>query len=172
MTSEQLRGGLTAGVPVGLAHGLAAQLLVAGAGTLDLAHGVGPCGGSEITGEAPVVRGAPGHGRGSASLASMRDPTKEEPPLEREIRHEKARTLGKAGEALEHAAALAWERHRAAETGEQGAAEAYRAAYEAARERRHRLLLQREALGLFRHGDVDRCYPLPPPPVPGMDEKR
>lgn len=91
----------------------------------------------------------------------MPDPVRDETPVEREIRHEKARSLGKAGEELERACAEAWARFRS------GHADAYRAARERALERRHILILQREAMGLFAHADVDRQYPLPPrdPPL-------
>src|SRR5262245_43736083 len=94
----------------------------------------------------------------------MTEPTRDETPVEKEIRHEKARTLGKAGEALERACARAWEAYRALGPGDREAARAYVLAHQEARERRHNLLLQREAMGLHGHRDVDRCYPLPPPP--------
>lgn len=94
----------------------------------------------------------------------MKDPAKDEAPVEREIRHEKARSLGKAGEALERACAEAWERYRALTPGDREAARAYVLAHQEARDRRHVLVLQREAMGLYGHRDVDRCYQLPPPP--------
>jgi hypothetical protein len=94
----------------------------------------------------------------------MADPTRDETPVEHEIRHEKARTLGKAGEALERACAQAWEAYRALSPGDREAARSYVLAHQEARARRHNLVLQREAMGLFGHRDVDRCYPLPPPP--------
>jgi hypothetical protein len=94
----------------------------------------------------------------------MPDPGKDEAPVEHEIRHEKARTLGKAGEALERACATAWELYRAQTPGDREAARAYVLAHQEARERRRNLLLQREAMGLYDHRDLDRCYPLPPPP--------
>jgi hypothetical protein len=94
----------------------------------------------------------------------MADPTRDEAPIEHEIRHEIARTLGKAGEALERACAQAWEAYRALTPGDREAGRAYVLAHQEARGRRRNLLLQREAIGLMSHRDVDRCYPLPPPP--------
>lgn len=94
----------------------------------------------------------------------MADPGRDEAPVEHEIRHEKARTLGKAGEALERAVSAAWEAYRALTPGDREAARAYVLAHQEARDRRHILVLQREAMGLYGHKDVDRCYPLPPPP--------
>jgi|SRR5215831_1168759 len=94
----------------------------------------------------------------------MAEPTRDEQPIEHEIRHEKARKLGKAGEALERACAAAWEAYRAQTPGDREAARAYVLMHQEARERRRNLLLQREAMGLFDHRDLDRCYPLPPPP--------
>jgi hypothetical protein len=87
--------------------------------------------------------------------------------VEKEIVQEKAATLGRAGERLE--AALAGARA----TGEALDAErdpARRAAllreYEAARRRaafaRLMLVIQREAIGLRHHRDVDRQFPQPP----------
>jgi hypothetical protein len=87
------------------------------------------------------------------------DPVRDETPVEREIRHEKARTLGKAGEELERACAEAWASFRSN-------ADDYRAARDRALRRRHVLILQREAMGLFGHADVDRLYPLPPEEKP------
>lgn len=94
----------------------------------------------------------------------MPDRSQEEAPIEKEIRQEKARSLGKAGDALERACEEAWRQYRAAVAGDREAAFAYAAAYAKARERRHALVLQREAMGLFAHRDVDACYPMPPDP--------
>jgi DNA-binding TFAR19-related protein (PDSD5 family) len=94
----------------------------------------------------------------------MADPGSDEAAIEQEIRQEKARSLGKAGEALEQACAQAWEAYRALSPGDREAAGAYVLAHREARERLHNLVLQREAMGLFGHRDVDRCYPLPPKP--------
>jgi len=94
----------------------------------------------------------------------MSHPSQDEAPIEKEIRQEKARSLGKAGEALERACEEAWKQYRAAVAGDREAAFAYAAAYRRARDRRHTLVLQREAMGLYAHRDVDQQYPLPPEP--------
>ena len=102
----------------------------------------------------------------------MPDRSKDEAPIEKEIRQEKARSLGKAGEALERACEEAWKQYRAAAQGDREAVFAYRAGYGKASERRRVLLLQREAMGLYAHRDVDQQYPLPPEPktlVPGEE---
>ncbi|HKA23395.1 MAG TPA: DUF6665 family protein [Candidatus Eisenbacteria bacterium] len=98
------------------------------------------------------------------TLIAMAKPSKDEAPIEQEIRQEKARSLGKAGDALERACARAWEAYRAITPGDRESASAYASAYRDAKERRHTLVLQREAMGLYGHRDVDRCYPLPPAP--------
>jgi hypothetical protein len=86
---------------------------------------------------------------------------------EEEILREKAAALGRAGERLEHALA---------ETAALGAAldaerdparrPALLADYEAARRRadsaRLMLIIQREAVGLRQHRDVERQFPDPP----------
>jgi hypothetical protein len=87
--------------------------------------------------------------------------------LEREIVREKAATLGRAGERLEAALALVDELARALETEREPARRATRLAeYEAARRHaavaRQMLLIQREAIGLRHHRDVDRQFPEPP----------
>jgi uncharacterized protein DUF6665 len=87
--------------------------------------------------------------------------------LEREIASEIASSLGRAGSKLE----LAIERAVAARAAIEGAGSAQRQglidAYDAARaeaERRLRdLLIQREAIGLRRHGDVRQRYVIPAP---------
>ena len=87
--------------------------------------------------------------------------------LEREIVQEKAATLGRAGERLEAALAAAL---ALAETldGERDPArrEALLCEYEAARRQaaaaRLMLVIQREAIGLRYHRDVDRQFPEPP----------
>ena len=87
--------------------------------------------------------------------------------LEREIVQEKAATLGRAGERLEAALAAAL---ALAETldGERDPArrEALLREYEAARRQaaaaRLMLVIQREAIGLRYHRDVDRQFPEPP----------
>jgi hypothetical protein len=87
--------------------------------------------------------------------------------LEREIVQEKAATLGRAGERLEVALAIA---QALAETldGERDPArrEGLLREYEAARRQaaaaRLMLVIQREAIGLRYHRDVDRQFPEPP----------
>ncbi len=87
---------------------------------------------------------------------------------EQEIAAEKAAALGRAGERVEHALADArraaqrlLEARGAAETGQR--AEDYKAARARALDARLGLLIQREALGLRRHGPVDQQFPEPPP---------
>ena len=99
--------------------------------------------------------------------------------IESEIRKEKAEALGRAGERPERALQelLAFRRESpglvAAVRGslrggeerfpadvEQKLAE-YARLWEQARELRHSLIIQREALSLWRREDVDRQYPLP-----------
>ena len=87
--------------------------------------------------------------------------------LEREIVHEKAATLGRAGERLEASLAAA---RALAHTVDSERDPARRAAllreYEAARRQvaaaRLMLVIQREAIGLRHHRDVDRQFPEPP----------
>jgi len=87
--------------------------------------------------------------------------------VEREIVHEKAATLGRAGERLE--AALAAARalgHTLDAERDPACREALLREYEAARRQaaaaRQMLLIQREAIGLRHHRDVDRQFPEPP----------
>lgn len=101
--------------------------------------------------------------------------------VESEIRKEKAEALGRAGERLERALseleacrqkffvllAAAGESVRDGEERfsrvvEDNLAEYFRLC-EQARELRHWLIVQREAVGLWRHEDVERQYPLPLP---------
>ena len=87
--------------------------------------------------------------------------------VEREIVHEKAATLGRAGERLEAALAVARERGDTLDAERDPARrEALLREYEAARREaaaaRHMLLIQREAIGLRYHRDVDRQFPEPP----------
>ena len=87
--------------------------------------------------------------------------------LEREIVHERAATLGRAGERLEAAlaAALALGHTLDAER-DPARREALLREYEAARRQvvaaRLMLVIQREAMGLRHHRDVDRQFPEPP----------
>jgi hypothetical protein len=105
--------------------------------------------------------------------------------VESEIRKEKAEALGRAGERLERALrelqamrqeslALLTVAHRSVRDGEaQFPAEVEQMLAEYARLCEHTtalrqaLIIQREAVGLWRHEDVDRQYPLPGPlPLP------
>jgi hypothetical protein len=85
----------------------------------------------------------------------------------REIVKEKAVTLGRAGERLEAAlatvAALAEAWHAAANGAERArlAAE-YERAWRAAETARLTLVIQREAVGVRHHRDVDQQFPRPP----------
>jgi len=87
--------------------------------------------------------------------------------LEREIVHEKAATLGRAGERLE--AALAAARalgHTLDAERDPACREALLREYEATRRQvaaaRLMLVIQREAIGLRHHRDVERQFPEPP----------
>ena len=86
--------------------------------------------------------------------------------IQREIAQEKAVTLGRAGERLEAAlatlAALAAAHAGAREDAERArlAAE-YDHAWRAAELARQTLLIQREAVGLRHHRDVDAQFPRP-----------
>lgn len=87
--------------------------------------------------------------------------------LEREILHEKAATLGRAGERLEAALAAARALGHAFDAQRDPARrEALLREYEAARcqvaAARLMLVIQREAVGLRHHRDVDRQFPEPP----------
>jgi len=99
--------------------------------------------------------------------------------VESEIRKEKAETLGRAGERLEHAlqrlavfrqellASIAARGHGVHHGEEQFPVEIeqrigeYMRLREQANALRHSLIIQREAVGLLCHEDVDRQYPLP-----------
>jgi hypothetical protein len=101
--------------------------------------------------------------------------------IESEIRKEKAEALGRAGQDLERSlreiemvrqeclGLLSVERQflRDGKTCPLAEYERKAADYgrlrEQARALRHALIIQREALGLSRHEDVDRQYPLPGP---------
>lgn len=101
--------------------------------------------------------------------------------VESEIRKEKAEALGRAGERLEQTLldieAIRQEilcqadkrlepslagRDRLARAMKENVAEHARLCEEAKR-LRHTLIIQREAVGLWRHEDVDRQYPVPRP---------
>ncbi|HET7342243.1 MAG TPA: hypothetical protein VFL90_12350 [Methylomirabilota bacterium] len=87
--------------------------------------------------------------------------------VEEEIRREKAAALGRAGERLEAALAATDALGRALDAeSDPGRRAALLEDYEAARRRashaRTMLLIQREAIGLRQHRDVDRTFPEPP----------
>jgi len=87
--------------------------------------------------------------------------------IEEEIAREKAATLGRAGERLEAAladvAALGAAIDRATDPGRRAALLVeYEAARRQAASARHSLVIQREAIGLRHHRDVDRLFPEPP----------
>jgi hypothetical protein len=87
--------------------------------------------------------------------------------VEEEIRREKAAALGRAGERLEAALAATAALGRAVDAEADPARHAVLLAdYEDARRRashaRTMLLIQREAIGLRQHRDVDRTFPEPP----------
>jgi hypothetical protein len=88
--------------------------------------------------------------------------------VEKEIVQEKAATLGRAGERLEAALAGARAAAEALDAEPDPARrEALLREYQAARRRaesaRLILVIQREAIGLRHHRDVDRQFPEPPP---------
>jgi hypothetical protein len=87
--------------------------------------------------------------------------------VEREIVREKAATLGRAGERLEAALQVVHALGQALDAEPSGSRRAALLAdYEAARRRaahaRTVLLIQREAIGLRHHRDVDQQFPEPP----------
>jgi hypothetical protein len=86
---------------------------------------------------------------------------------EKEIVAEKAATLGRAGERLEAALALAATLRLAVEGTDDGPARdlalaEYRAARARALDVRHTLIIQREAIGLRNHRILDQQFPEPP----------
>jgi hypothetical protein len=87
--------------------------------------------------------------------------------LEREIVQEKAATLGRAGERLEAALAAARSLGHTLDAERDPARRAallreYEAARRQAAAARLMLVIQREAIGLRYHRDVDRQFPEPP----------
>jgi hypothetical protein len=87
--------------------------------------------------------------------------------LEREIVHEKAAALGRAGERLESALATARALGAALDDEREPTRRAallreYETARRQAATARLMLLIQREAIGLRHHRDVDRQFPEPP----------
>lgn len=104
--------------------------------------------------------------------------------VESEIRTEKAEALGRAGERLEDSIqklqtlrqelldlvaearqSFCGGQERVPVEAEQRLRE-YMRLREQAKALRHSLIIQREAVGLLRHEDVDRQYPLPGPLLP------
>lgn len=85
---------------------------------------------------------------------------------EREIRAEQATALARIAETLAGLLGELEARRRAFGSLADGERSAARADYAALRRRavlyRWYLEVQREAVGLFRHDDLDRFYPLPP----------
>ncbi len=87
---------------------------------------------------------------------------------EREIVHEKAVTLGRAGERLQAALATvaalaqAWDAARGDAAARAWLADEYEAAWRAADTARLTLMIQREAVGLRHHRDVEQQFPRPP----------
>jgi hypothetical protein len=110
--------------------------------------------------------------------------------IEAEIQKERAEALGRAGERLEEAMHVLQAIRQGLEEignpctgsgdlevggGAQGDARMarYRACHARVLELRHFLIIQREAIGLRRHEDVDRQYPMPPDlPRSGKPERR
>jgi hypothetical protein len=87
--------------------------------------------------------------------------------IDEEIRREKAAALGRAGERLEEALRDTEEIARrldaaADETTRRELADAYEAARQRAQAARYALVIQREAIGLRNHRDLDRLFPEPP----------
>ncbi len=101
--------------------------------------------------------------------------------IENEIRKERAEALGRSGERLEEAlqeleilrreirGLVSSNRNFVPDNGEGIPAEIrerlfrYAQLLEQAGQWRHCLIVQREAVGLRRHEDVERMYPVPPP---------
>jgi hypothetical protein len=86
---------------------------------------------------------------------------------EKEILAEKAATLGRAGERLDAALALAARLLVAVERAGDGPAREialadYREARARALDARHTLIIQREAIGLRNHRILDQQFPEPP----------
>src|SRR5688500_2248498 len=88
-------------------------------------------------------------------------------PIEVELQREKASALGRAGRKLEQLVEklerLERElRHLHGEARTKRLAE-YRKVRTQAVDQHWKLMVQREAVGLSRHDDLDRHYPIPPP---------
>jgi hypothetical protein len=96
-------------------------------------------------------------------------------PVEVEIAREKAASLGRVGERLEASLARLAELRRRIELARPEVrpqlARRYAEERSLAATLRYYLVVQREAIGLRRHADVDRAYPLPPAiPIPAGRE--
>jgi hypothetical protein len=92
-------------------------------------------------------------------------------PVDVEIAREKAASLGRVGERLEASLARLAELRRRIELAPPEVrpklARRYAEERSLAATLRYYLVVQREAMGLRRHADVDRAYPLPPAiPIP------
>ena len=87
--------------------------------------------------------------------------------IEVEIRKEKASALRRVAEKLEsqllELASLSERVARAKPVERERLIAAHRLLRAEAEKQRWYLVVQREAMGLTRHDDVDRLYPLPPP---------
>lgn len=87
--------------------------------------------------------------------------------IDEEIRREKAAALGRAGERLDEALRETEDLGRRLDAaGDESVRRELADAYEAARQRaqaaRYALVIQREAIGLRHHRDVERLFPEPP----------
>jgi hypothetical protein len=99
--------------------------------------------------------------------------------VESEIQRERAEALGRAGERLEEALSVlrALRQQLEGVAGDSrvradGNKVRYRTWHARALQLRHYLIIQREAIGLRRHEDVDRHYPMPPDlPSSGRSER-
>ena len=87
--------------------------------------------------------------------------------IEVEIRKEKASALRRVAEKLEaqlsELGAIAEKAARAKAEERERLVAAHRTLRAEAEKQRWYLVVQREAMGLSRHDDVDRLHPLPPP---------
>ena len=86
-------------------------------------------------------------------------------PIERALLEERAASLARVTDLFEEAWREAWDLWRQGPAqGKGGNLEAYGEALRRLRFRRWCLLVQREALGLYRHERLEELYPFPPPP--------
>lgn len=85
--------------------------------------------------------------------------------IEVELMRERSSALRRVGHTLESLSAKLHELHSAIERGDRPRASAiaeYRDLYAEAEKQRWYLIVQREAMGLHHHGELDIQYPLPP----------